>query len=566
MIHVMFACLRNRSRKFPLAIWLVTLGLCSLPASAQPVLSEGGLYKERSSPEVYLLSGGRKIWIPTPDALVAMGRAWSDVAVVQDGALSSYPTFRIPSSSATPGSLIFPPNRTSHFPLDGIPGATKMDSQGKEIQFSELYGWLRAVSPECNGNEGDGADWHYLLEVDTEWAKSKGIDLNRILRVGNAVAIGKPLPGFSPRRAVSLPLINIELNSWGWRSHYPPGNRKPVDWSFVMQDGCKPVTWPFDPLQPNALGRKISPMDWDVNVRGPYVRVAGSLVTDQPHEAQSHLFRYLSKFLGITRSHEDEWRGSVSDWNPGVSSESPDHFARWTEVHPPDLIELLDSREPRITTRAVVLNARTGVNACEEVDFTMNPEAARPFNYEIGYEELRGPETYFPHGQDANNGSWITVDPFSRDSIRIKAKVCGGFFGGSPGRFKAIYNVWWERRPYRDLWILGPREVAANKQYQLTARPLGGGDKFTYRWQKDGVVVATTAQIDAVAGPAGSAQSWTVEVTDVLEGKTLSQSIAVRSVLPSTPRPGCPGGGRCCEESDDGLRCTRCVHGGQSCT
>jgi hypothetical protein len=38
-----------------------------------------------------------------------MGFNWSDVVVVPDGTLHAYPRFNTPSSSLTPGSLIFPP-------------------------------------------------------------------------------------------------------------------------------------------------------------------------------------------------------------------------------------------------------------------------------------------------------------------------------------------------------------------------------------------------------------------------------------------------------------------------
>jgi hypothetical protein len=37
------------------------------------------------------------------------------------------------------------------------------------------------------------------------------------------------------------------------------------------------------------------------------------------------------------------------------------HRARWTEMHPPDLIEVRPFKEPRITTRAVALAAHGAV-------------------------------------------------------------------------------------------------------------------------------------------------------------------------------------------------------------
>ena len=32
-------------------------------------IREGGLYREAGAPEVYTIQGGKKVWIPTPDAL-----------------------------------------------------------------------------------------------------------------------------------------------------------------------------------------------------------------------------------------------------------------------------------------------------------------------------------------------------------------------------------------------------------------------------------------------------------------------------------------------------------------
>jgi len=141
--------------------------------------------------------GERKVWIPTPDALRVMGYDWSQVRVVPDGTLQGYPRFNLPCSSPTPGSLVFPPSRVNHLPLTGVATAVPMASQGKEIQLVGLYGWLRGVDNGC----GDGSDFHYLVELDIDWALSRGIDLHQILRVGNIVINGIPLPGISPRKA-----------------------------------------------------------------------------------------------------------------------------------------------------------------------------------------------------------------------------------------------------------------------------------------------------------------------------------------------------------------------------
>lgn len=409
-------------------------------------IHEWGVYRETSAKEMYVIQGGKKVYIPTTDALFAMGYNWSHVQLVPDGALQAFQRFDIPSSSQTPGSLVFPP-LPGHYPLEGLPHATTIVSQGKQIQLAELRGWIRGFAPTngCNGAEGDGADFEYGLEVDTDWALTKGIDLHKLLRIGNVVQIGHPLQG-NPRAVVSIPLIKVELNSWGWRSRYPPGAKTPRDWTH-RQAGCKPVDWPFDPNKPD---RSTELTD------GAYVKMSGSLVVDSAH-AQYGIFdkpgAFLCRNLALEVSCKDwdlQWQGSVPDWAP--NPESPDHPARWTEIHPPDSIIVLDKPEEQpkriVTVRGLALIARAGIDSCEGQEFDIYPEAPRPTNGVVKYEELRSsyPEVHFPQGENQDNGSWIGV---ATDHIHVRAHVCGGFppFIGSAGRFKALYRVWWEVGP-----------------------------------------------------------------------------------------------------------------------
>ena len=412
-------------------------------------ISEGGLYREAGALEVYLIRGRSKVLIPTQDALFAMGYKSSNVQVVPDGKLRPYSKITIPSSSPTPGSLIFPPNGTKLIPLTATSRAMSLFSQGKRMQITEVFGWLWKSDTEdggCKGDEGDGADFHLNLELDTEWALTNGFDLHKILRIGNIAAQGVQQPGSTPRKSVSIPLINVELNSWGWENRYPPGGGKPADWTHKQTD-CKDVAWPFDPSQPEKAKPRIT---LENGKRGPYVRMSGSLVTDSPHDVQSRPNTWFCRNFAICDSAKAEWEGSVQDWapRPGASSEESDHTARWTEMHPPDLIEVIDRREPSVTVRGLALAARVAATpgpifpSCEKQEFDIYPEASRPANKVARYEELRAsyPAVFFPWGENADNGSWIQV---LDDHIRVKAKVCGGALGGSPGRFKAIYRVWW---------------------------------------------------------------------------------------------------------------------------
>ena len=143
----------------------------------------------------------------------------------------------------------------------------------------------------------------------------------------------------------------------------------------------------------------------------------------------------------------------MPDWAPGKdAATNPDHPARYTEMHPPDLIEPLSPPVPRVTVRALALVARVAatpgavIPSCEKQEFDIFPEALRPANSLVAFEEIRGtyPEVYFPWGENGNNGSWIQA---LGDHVHVRAQVCGGALFGSPGRFKAFYRVWWKPAP-----------------------------------------------------------------------------------------------------------------------
>lgn len=117
---------------------------------------------------------------------------------------------------------------------------------------------------------------------------------------------------------------------------------------------------------------------------------------------------------------------------------------------------------------------------------------------------------------------------------------------GAVGGFTGIQN------------IDGPRYVRPSQPYGLTAVPQGDGP-FRFQW-KGG---EATAHIDAVAGPAGTQQTFTVAVTDEVEGKTISQSVTVTSSAEEPPPPLCPSGQKCCNVEGD--RCTRCIPNAEVC-
>ena len=423
----------------PTSTWpTVTLSLLN----PNVVLVEGNLYKEASRPEVYQLLDGNKIHIPTPDALRVMGYTFADVTTVVDGALLNRKLFQFASGSATPGSLVFP----IKFPYAPIllPGSTRVKSQGLDTYVTELRGWLWWTErlDGCVSTEGD---LKYGLEVDTDWALSQGIDLHRILWVGNLGPGGGGIgdPGGRPRAATIRPLISMELNSYSWPYSKGDNSQRPADWTHLRDCGSGAFYYPFDPDLPALNAKALPEISASPAQRGPYVRVVGTLLSDSPHTATLGdwgtwwAYNFSSAFATI----QDEWNAAALDWAPGVSPlGDPNHPARWTEIHPPDLIEPATPPANPATMKAIGLAARP--TECQAAILTVKPDIPPPTpTARVAWQEIVGPETYWPHGKNAQNGSWITD---LGNGILVNASVCGGGVGNSPGRFKAFYRVWWK--------------------------------------------------------------------------------------------------------------------------
>lgn len=66
------------------AMGLSTSGAIPL-ASLPPFPADGTLLREADRPEVYVVYGGAKFWIPNPETLFALGFDWSRVKVVPSG-------------------------------------------------------------------------------------------------------------------------------------------------------------------------------------------------------------------------------------------------------------------------------------------------------------------------------------------------------------------------------------------------------------------------------------------------------------------------------------------------
>jgi hypothetical protein len=384
-------------------------------ASVGTIPLDGTVLRDRLGPEVYVAYSGKLFHIPTPDALFAMGLNWSRVRVVPSGSLASLPKVGTDSGSppGTPGSLVYPPTPPRHQPLTGVSGSTRVLSQGQELRIIELRGWLYPVPPDFEINaEGEWDDWHYWLEVDPGWTDRLGLDLSRLLPIGNILEHGLHKASEPPWRLAGVPRIHVEIN--GWKPNNTRGVPRPADWTATApaSRGLPDTRWPFNPLLMDASTTPL--MEHQV----PYVRVVGSLISDTAHASTI-------------------WGGT-----------EPTSPARHIELHPPDRIEVLPYEPHRETVWTVAVAASQGLISSEtEIVVSIAPPSARPSpTSTCGVRELVGPETILPSitlgnaGTTGNTGAELTV---SQTNVQIRVKVRGNAFWGGNGRFKAIYRVFW---------------------------------------------------------------------------------------------------------------------------
>jgi hypothetical protein len=403
---------------------------------------DGSLWREQGRPEVYWIRDGQRLHIPNPYVMEALDLDWNAVQTVPQGGLDHIPLDLswAPLGNATPGSVVHVPQNVGfawnagkvYWPLS-VATTKRVVAWGQEVRTIEVRGWIGTVGPNT-----DDPDFSYHLEVDAGWALERGIDLSGLVKVGNILQLGEPEAGIADGRAwCAKPVIKLEIVGFP-----PKGQRdrkQPLDWAFVdptflLTDSSagdafnKPPIWPFDPTKPSPGNASL--------VDGDYVRVYGSLVTDKRHSG------------GFTPTIND----AIELWATGLGNNEDDQ-ARWTEVHPPDWIEVLRHAEPATQTlRGVTVVApgtyewRGPIESTLDVDILAPPKPRS--DAILRYRELVGPETTagtMVEGNATRTGARIT--PLAgADGIHVHVKVAGArsFTGGSPGKFRALYWLCWD--------------------------------------------------------------------------------------------------------------------------
>jgi Protein of unknown function (DUF3892) len=461
-----------------------------------PLPPDGSLWREQNKPEVYWIRDGERLHVPNPYVMEALGLDWNAVQEVPQGGLDHIPLDQswAPLGNATPGSVVHVPQNVGfawnagkvYWPLR-VATTKRLVAWGQEVRTIELRGWVKTLGPNT-----DDPDFSYDLEVDAGWALERGIDLSELVKVGNILQLGKPEAGIADGRAwCARPEIKMEfvgLPPKGQRDRKPPPDWAFVDPTFLLTDSSAaafntPPTWPFDTTKPAPGNVTI--------VEGEYVRVYGSLVTDKRHS-------------GDTPSITD----AVGLWATGLGNNEDDQ-ARWTEVHPPDWMEVVTAPRSQ-TLRGVVVSApgtyewRTRIESTLDVDILAPPKPGA--GSVLHFREIVGPETdvgTIIEGNTALTGAEITqiTNP---DGIRVHVKVGGrrSLLGGSPGKFRALYWLSWDApgpTPPGPPIGAGPHRVeCATKRRvgRLTAiAAIGGVNSDGSRWvlSREAAIAAITA-------------------------------------------------------------------------
>ena len=455
------------------------------------VPADGLLFQEQDRPEIYLIRDGARLHIPNAYVMEALSLDSNAVQTVPQGALDHVP--RDPSweplGGSTPGSTVFTPFNVGalwnagkvYWPLK-LATTKRHYAWGQEVRTIELRGW---IGPPGGANAVD-PDYAYHLDVDVGWLLGRGIDLTALLKVGNILQLGEPDPGITdPRAWCATPLIKLEI------SGFPPkGQRerkRPPDWTFelpgvVLTDenaGAafnQPVQWPFDPVPRRPDN---NPIEGD-----EYVRVFGSVVTDKAH----------------VPTENPPLADAVKRWQTGLGNNENDD-ARWTEIHPPDWIVVPSNPPARSQLlRGVAVVApgtyqwRARIETVLDVDIQAPPKPGA--DAVLRYREFVGPETVADtiiEGNASKTGAAITTLA-NPDGIRLHVKVGGtrSFLGGSDGKFRALYWLYWaapgaEPEPLGPPVGPGPHRVTCvskRRVGRLTAiAAIGGLNADGSRWE-----------------------------------------------------------------------------------
>jgi hypothetical protein len=358
-------------------------------------------------------------------------------------------------------SFVYPPDGVKWFPLRVAGSRPVKGAHGFTAQIVELRGWLTFVADRCYSepkalgtpsNQRE-PDWHYNLELDPAWLDHLGIkDPNVIIRPGNVInwAARVPQPGDhlghetgplatpSAWGIVSRPIVHVEVTSWDPARHR--GEHAPAGWQTLRLPGCATdVRWPYDPRNPVPGQTPLAP--------GQYVRMVGSLVTDDPHvriTAEEPDYAQANRDIhGILGGDDATTLAVRLFWERGRPEDDPANSARWTELHPPDTVEVLTPRPRAEVLRSVLVATPSDLasGATFTFDATLPVPEPRSPDAAARVVEIVGSATRPRRLQGlyvAPNTSRVTV---TSSGIQIHIAVTRHGTATTPSAFQAAYRI-----------------------------------------------------------------------------------------------------------------------------
>jgi len=282
-------------------------------------------------------------------------------------------------------------------------------------------------------------DWHYDLEPDPDWLDHLGLKLTDLVTAGNILNF-TPVPKTWRNIVVTEPRVHVELN--GWRPSDYGGVASPApDWDFQNVDdstNCPGVSWAFNPANPLPTQGALA--------EGQYVRIVGSLITDEPHAggAPGHgIETFFCLEFGACGSPDLEKTAVINELMWPFAPTNLNNPMRWTEIHPPDVIAWLDTRAQTNSVQAVLLDAAAETQTAD-FDIPAPGPASSSCAGLLCQELIIGSVTDLStiiSGNQRWTGAAITN---FGDRFHIHVATKGPSPSGGPGKFGAIYRVSWQ--------------------------------------------------------------------------------------------------------------------------
>ena len=458
----------------------------------------GTLLRERAGTVTWVSTGDALRSLGTSDAVrfLQMGSAAGPVRIVPASSLGGMHQVHPDTVAKTPPSVVFPPDNYSKWPRPEVPGYSLPNGS----HVTELRGWLRHV--DGRDANPDDPDWHIDLEVDPAWLDHLGANWQTFFKVGDILKSGfdAPQPISDPpdfTGVASTPVIHVEFNGWdvtysqpydkdgqnltvSSRQHrYTSSVAAPADWTTTSANGGPTLStlphtvWPY---RVQMCGGGDAPL-----AVGSYVRVVGSVVSDIPHINGRAIPDWFDDMFhgagaaGYARAARD-WAGNVAETDQSCRP-------RWTEIHPPDLVDVpsdqsggpaavaFDERPERVWGVAVVAATAPVDTAAARREYRVHLDAPpRPPQGRLKVQEYVTPDTRYQSivvGNANHTGASITPDA---TGAWINVGVEAAAFNGSSGRFAAIYRMSWDHdASIHQLKVTqDPRKVQAGEPVTIT--------------------------------------------------------------------------------------------------